>query len=406
MQVLTGGFNAEYDNVRSGVVNIVTKEPRALTLSSDLKWSPAAEKYQGAKIYSADNYWDIGRFQSFGPTGDLDRDGVVDFAGWDAVWQGLTGPDNQPIVSAAQAKSIWDWQHRSVDGGDIKQLNRNGSERADDRTIDYSVGAPILRDRLSFLFSHREELTAYTWGIAVPSYRDRSVQGRLISNPTPSTKLTLGWVHSWAEGGKWGNFQGTYARGPRYEGQQFRSANTFSPGSGGNLLRITRNHGTFSWTHTLSPKTFYNISGRLGFTDFQHDYGVGGPQKSGVPAAAINPDGTIDVFNGQIERTSDGRILQTNIDRNRTGTSSVAGAVILDEGPVGFVYRPAQSDIQSLYRLRGGSGNNARAGDWGTAWETDWSVDMTSQITPNHQVKVGVQVHSHDLRQSRRLENL
>lgn len=44
MQVQTGGFNVEYGNVRSGLVNVVTKEPERnrYTFDASVRYSPAS----------------------------------------------------------------------------------------------------------------------------------------------------------------------------------------------------------------------------------------------------------------------------------------------------------------------------------------------------------------------------
>jgi len=51
VQVQTGGFNAEYVNVRSGVVNVVTKEGDRRTYSGNemLRYSPPAQKHFGPR---------------------------------------------------------------------------------------------------------------------------------------------------------------------------------------------------------------------------------------------------------------------------------------------------------------------------------------------------------------------
>ena len=72
---MTGGFSAEYGDARSGVVNIVTREPRQFTISADARYNPAGRKHFGPDVYSSDNWWDIGRFESDGPTADRNGDG-------------------------------------------------------------------------------------------------------------------------------------------------------------------------------------------------------------------------------------------------------------------------------------------------------------------------------------------
>ncbi len=58
LNVTKGGFNAEYGNIRSGLINIITKEgsPRVYHGLIDARYSPAKLKHSGASVYSIENY--------------------------------------------------------------------------------------------------------------------------------------------------------------------------------------------------------------------------------------------------------------------------------------------------------------------------------------------------------------
>ncbi|MBI3005273.1 MAG: TonB-dependent receptor, partial [Ignavibacteriales bacterium] len=49
IQIQTGGFNAEYGNIRSGVINVVTKEgsPTKYNVAAMVRYSPPSRKYFG-----------------------------------------------------------------------------------------------------------------------------------------------------------------------------------------------------------------------------------------------------------------------------------------------------------------------------------------------------------------------
>jgi len=243
VQILTGGFNAEYGDVRSGVVNVVNKEPRQWLAAGDVRGSGAGAKTFGPEIYSSENWWDVGRFESLAPTADTDGDGSPDFAGWTQEWANRGGQSGDfkagvhgdPITTPAQAKGIWEWQHRKV-GGEFQQ-NLNPSERDADYTYDFTAGGPLVQDKVSFLVSNRRERTHYAWGMAVPGYRDNTHQARLIITPTATTKLSIGFIRGWSQGGKYGNFLGEFARGPKFEASNFRAANNYIMGSGSNMRR-------------------------------------------------------------------------------------------------------------------------------------------------------------------------
>ncbi|MCX6138968.1 MAG: TonB-dependent receptor, partial [Ignavibacteriales bacterium] len=58
VQVQTGGFNAEYGNIRSGVINVVTREgsPKAYSASITARLSPPTQKHFGSSVYATDSY--------------------------------------------------------------------------------------------------------------------------------------------------------------------------------------------------------------------------------------------------------------------------------------------------------------------------------------------------------------
>jgi len=58
VSVMKGGFSAEYANVRSGVVNVVTREgsPNKYEGSFEFRYTPGYQKHSGKSIFDADNY--------------------------------------------------------------------------------------------------------------------------------------------------------------------------------------------------------------------------------------------------------------------------------------------------------------------------------------------------------------
>jgi len=59
LSIIKGGFNAEYGNVRSGMVNVVTKEgsPSVYHGSLDYRYSPAHYKHKGPNLFSPENFY-------------------------------------------------------------------------------------------------------------------------------------------------------------------------------------------------------------------------------------------------------------------------------------------------------------------------------------------------------------
>ena len=59
IQVQTGGFNAEFGNIRSGLVNVVTKDgdKKKYSISFLGRYRPAARKHFGDAVNSYNSYW-------------------------------------------------------------------------------------------------------------------------------------------------------------------------------------------------------------------------------------------------------------------------------------------------------------------------------------------------------------
>ena len=395
VQILSGGFNAEHGNVRGGVVNYVTKEPTNYFLSTEANYSDPGKKHFGPNLYSEDNWWDVGRFLSDSPTPDRNGDGAPDFIGWtqelanrtagSKTWNaGTSGTDN--ITTVAQARAIWEWQHRRYDGDDPfaegGQFNTNPENRGSDYMWDGTVGGPLLGDKVGFLFSSRKERMAYPFDVSLPSYRDNTTQVKLTFRPFASTKLQVSYIRGWQEGGHRLNNVGAPYRTVQSVFEAYGNTEMWMPGAQFQKLEITRNHAMVNWSHTLSPKTFYNFTARTGSVDWTkkwHPF-----KNTSAPAVAISTSGARTQIN----------------DAAAAAAASASGAVVLNEAPFGWNYKPGGDDILGIYRMQGGGGHS-RAGDWSSIWENDFTLDITSQVTPNHQMKAGVQIHHFYLHENR-----
>lgn len=393
VQVLTGGFNAEYGNIRAGVVNFVTKEPARYFGSAEGSYNPAGKKHFGPNLYAEENWWDVGRFQSMTPTADRNGDGTPDFIGWNQELANRTADGKQwlsgvngrdPITTAAQAKGIWDWQHRSYDGDDPYEagpFNANPEDRDYDYLWDITVGGPIWQDKIGFTASSRKERMAYPFDVGTVSYRDNTTQLKLTLTPTPTTKLSIQYIRGFQHGSHQGNNVGVPQRTQQSVFENYSHSRMFMPSADYQKLQITRAHALVSWTHTLSPKAFYNLTARFGGADWTTQWH---PQKqSNAAAIAIHTDGS-----------------QEQVNDDNADAARARGAVVLNEAPFGWNYNPGGNDILNVFRLQGGGGNS-RAGDWSTIDEIDLTADFTSQITPHHQIKAGVQVHHFNLHENR-----
>ena len=104
VQVQTGGFNAEYGNVRSGVVNVITKEGSADRYEVDaiMRYSAPANKHFGPLANDPDSYWirpyidpDVAYTgTTSGGWDEATQSQYPEFAGWISVADELQQDDN------------------------------------------------------------------------------------------------------------------------------------------------------------------------------------------------------------------------------------------------------------------------------------------------------------------------
>ncbi|UCE04726.1 MAG: TonB-dependent receptor, partial [bacterium] len=123
IQVQTGGFNAEYGNVRSGLVNIVTKtgDRSQYNASLTVRYSPSANKHFGNSIYDPYSYFNRPFLDpavcwtgtNNGAWDDYTQRQYPHFEGWNAVSY-ATLQDKDPLndLTPAGAKRVYEWQHR------------------------------------------------------------------------------------------------------------------------------------------------------------------------------------------------------------------------------------------------------------------------------------------------------
>ena len=103
MNIIKGGFNAEYGNVRSGLINVVTKEGDVRYGGSvDFRIRPAQLKHSGPSMFSPDNFYlrpylDPAVMWEGTNSGGWDEETqrqYPGFEGWDALSSRLLADDN------------------------------------------------------------------------------------------------------------------------------------------------------------------------------------------------------------------------------------------------------------------------------------------------------------------------
>ncbi|GAB5537350.1 MAG: hypothetical protein Rubg2KO_35990 [Rubricoccaceae bacterium] len=270
VQVQTGGFNAEYGNVRSGVVNVVTKDGSRDRYEADviLRYSPPAQKNSGQAANDLDSYW-IRPFVdpdvAFTGTanGAWDRstqEQYHPFSGWISVSEDLLSNDDPSDDMTPEALlEAFLWQRRKV----MEITNP-------DYDVDFGFGGPIpgvsrLLGDLRFYASYRREENMYLVPLKTDRYTEQTGHLKLTSNFGDGMKLSVE--------GRLGGQDGTSASRSGGTGL-FRSSSGIASTLGNvpvvadsrifssdyyNPTEVRTNQLGATFTHAVSEKTFYEI---------------------------------------------------------------------------------------------------------------------------------------------------
>jgi outer membrane receptor protein involved in Fe transport len=270
VSVQAGGFGAEYNNVRSGLVNVVTREGDADRYSGSVtvRYKPASPKYFGdVSPFGADSYW-LRPYLDDAVCWTGTKNGVWDaytrrqypeFDGWNGVSQtSLDDDDPTNDVTPEAAQTIFKWQHRKQ--GDITKP---------DYLADLGFGGPVpiigkYLGNLRFFASARREREMYLFALSREDLVDQNAMLRLSSDIAPSMKLALTGMYGETYGTNYSLSGGTaIITSPEDIGAQMESAGFTVP------TRIYTNiyfsptsrfYSNFSakLTHFVSPTTYYD----------------------------------------------------------------------------------------------------------------------------------------------------
>jgi hypothetical protein len=250
--VETGGFTAQYGHVRSGLINVVTREGSrsGYTLDMETSYSIEGEKHFGRNLYDRnspvyvtragrDNFipgsFDNGSFTKDGHAKDWGTRGEVvidyespEYRGWFYRDEGFYTDDNWSIYSDNDIKrwgmeevysypdrfewdgwkrtaerwsngmgvfypadllAEWMWQHPGIEYGNKPDYN-----------LDVTLTGPVpggslpgfigtALGRSTFMVSHRSQTSRFVYPTARRAFRDHNSQAKLTTKLTKSTTL-------------------------------------------------------------------------------------------------------------------------------------------------------------------------------------------------------------------------
>lgn len=184
VQVVAGGFNAEYGDIRSGVINVVTKNDlgdRGIHANAIVKYTPSRQKHWGENYYAFTDEHSI-LYPYLGPNAmtGMSWNGDQIWSGWNDYAAGL--PEDHPFYNHPEyTQQQFAWEHRAMPYADDPDIN-----------IDATISGPIpMLKNASFMLSHINEQIDYPYPTPRDVHKDYSTNLKVMYNISPSLKLTM-----------------------------------------------------------------------------------------------------------------------------------------------------------------------------------------------------------------------
>lgn len=365
VEILTGGFSAEYGDVRSGNVGVITKEGgKEFNLNVDYRFSPAAKKHFGPSPFGIEGpFWQVyAGADAFTGVSEAQVEAgqyPFSFVGWNEVArQFLSDPDPNNDMTPQALLELWKWQHRDRPYADKP-----------DHIVDVTLSGPVPKSPFSFLLAQRYE----DLQLVYPLSRDNSIGSTTLFKLTtylgPKMKLNFnnvfiltkgvsGSIYDDTRGIITGSREGSqYAQNIHFWRYIWHDAN-FNP------IDTRQYRGGFSFNHVLSNRTYYDLG--LEYTNYQ---------------ISQEPIG----------------------DRDPTGIKEIGGR-LYDEQPFGFVGGDnitERYDVLGEFLMSGGG----RGQDHSRYWGMRLTGDLVSQVNKNNQFKMGFSADYTSFKERREVNN-
>ncbi len=396
IQIQTGGFQAEYGNVRSGLINVVTKDPSRTGYNADvyLRYTPAQPMNFGGTPKDANAYYwrpymdpDVAFVGTDnGPWDEYTQRQYMQFDGWNSIAGDPASPNY--FLTATDFQKIF-----------LHHTRKSVKIEDPEFDIDMTLGGPVVPggglSGLRFLASYRKTQDPYLYPQSRTVAATNTAQLKLLADVGPSMRVTVtalqgqesgmaheasqtvenplpqqGGIPSYPWSPRWNSMYG--------EGGGHVARSTIYGTDRYAITDVTRSQFGAALTHTLSPKTFYKVAlNRMVSnydshpnTDRRASEANGGPP--GGEGVLTDPF----VNNGAA------------IDSIQFTRADTTGYYYLDVSPFGWSSAGRISPGSAL-RL---DGHHARARDTSVVSITTLKFDLTNQTNRFSQLKAGVEI--------------
>jgi len=389
LNIIKGGFNAEYGNVRSGLINVVTKEgsPSVYHGSFDFRLTPAHLKHSGASMYNFDNYYirpyvdpDVCWVGTDKGTWDDDTKGQYpDFQGWNAISEALmSDADPNNDRTPEDCRDFFLWMHMAEGSAALAPAGYDRPEgkygHKPDWNVDASFGGPVpaigkYLGNLTFFASYRNNQEMFAIPTSREYFKEQNGSLKLTSRLSSSMKLSVealyGEINTVSRSVQGTSNDAYVSSGTdifstslvtgaaigAYSGTRIYYNSTLPP------FDIQRLVGGLSFDHVLSPTTFYNIR-----------------------ISSVNVKNYCNTFAQHIRDTSVVRYF---------------GNTPADEAPVGY-WQPGSGVIMiSQTGIR--YVDDTCPFDFSSVSTLNFKFDLTSQVDRYNQIKLGLEANYDDI---------
>lgn len=278
IQIKTGGFNAEFGDIRSGLINVVTKEgdKNKYSFSFISRYSPTDQKHFGHSPHSFDSYY-IRPFvdpavafvgTENGAWDEFTQKQYPTFEGWNVIAERTLQNDNpNDDLTPEAARDLFLWQHR-----------RNLDIDEGDYDFDMSFGGPVPvysqeLGNLRFFASYRKTSEMYVVPLSRDRYLDESFSMKFTSDIMTGMKLMVEGLYGIERGtntsfyGYPGIFRSPYSIASSISQASFLDTRLFVEGYWA-PTEVIRNSLAAKLTHVINPSTFYEVT----LNSFASDY--------------------------------------------------------------------------------------------------------------------------------------
>jgi len=362
-----GGFNAEYGQLRSGIVNVVSREGKTskYEASITLRARKPGPKYDGISPFDPNSMWlkpfldpDVAWVGTrFGKWDEFTRRQYPQFDGWNEISRRLLADDDPTNdLSPEAAKRLFEWQHRK-------------RENLKDPDYDFDAGfggiVPLVGEQLGnlrFFLSYRREREMLLIPLTRPDYLAEVFAARFTSNLSQDARLditgTYGNSYNVAVNGTEQSNSTDYLRSPyaiagNISQQPFTSASRVFLDSYYSLAKLQNYSFSTQFTYIVNSTSFLE-------TRLEHIY----------------------------------RSYFTEPTRTRSAQKSfeIAPGLFADESPFGWSPQP---DVGVDGMLLGGHTSTARDNTKISA--TTLKANYTVQLNAHNEIRTGLEFVYNDL---------